>query len=158
VTAGQKFTGFHRLEQALWLHHTTKGMSPIADQLTADVEELQRKTEALNYTPDQIANGADELLDEGAHSQITGEEERHSHTDLYDFQAKVDGAQQSIDELGAELRKRKPALASALKARFAAVNAELAKLRTGSDFPSYATVSDAERQKLAALVAALAKP
>jgi FTR1 family protein len=158
VKPGQKWTGFHRIEQALWLHNTTKGMAPLADKLTADVKQLQAKTEALHYSPDQIANGANDLLDEVAHSKITGEEDRYSHTDLYDFQANVDGAQQSINELGAQLRKTNPALAKTLTARFAAVNAELAKLRTGSGFPSYATVSDAERRKLAGLVAALAKP
>ncbi len=158
VKPGQKWTGFHRIEQELWLRNSTKGMAPIADQLMADVKTLQAKTEALRYTPDQIANGANDLLDEVAHSKITGEEDRYSHTDLYDFEANVAGAKQSVDELGAELRAKNPALARTLNARFAAVLAELAKLRSGNGYPSYATVSDAERRKLSTLVAALAKP
>ena len=46
----------------------------------------------LTYTVDQIANGSRGLLEEVATGKVTGEEEYWSRTDLWDFQANVDGA------------------------------------------------------------------
>ena len=40
------------------------------------------RRETLTYQPDELANGANGLLDEVATSKITGEEDRYSHTDL----------------------------------------------------------------------------
>jgi iron uptake system component EfeO len=39
--ADPKFTGFHRLEKALFGDNSTKGMEKYADQLNSDVLELQ---------------------------------------------------------------------------------------------------------------------
>ena len=39
--ADPKFTGFHRLEKALFGDNTTKGMDQYADQLYTDVVDLQ---------------------------------------------------------------------------------------------------------------------
>jgi FTR1 family protein len=156
VKPGEKWTGFHRIEKALWVDDTTKGMGPIADKLLADVKDLEARTEALTYQPDEIANGANGLLGEVATSKITGEEDRYSHTDLYDFEANVVGAKASVDLLGAALRARNPALAATIARQFAAVQAELATLKTGGGYPSYATVGDAERRRLSALITPLA--
>ena len=48
--------------------------------------------EDFTFEAFQISNGAKELLDEVATGKVTGEEEIWSHTDLWDFQANVDGA------------------------------------------------------------------
>src|SRR5262249_17845132 len=99
LEAGQKFTGFHRLEKDLW----TQGLQPdsggIADQLLADVQDLQNRAKTVELTPVQLANGAKELLDEVATGKITGEEDRYSHTDLWDFRSNVDGSQAAIASL-----------------------------------------------------------
>ena len=158
VAAGQKWTGFHRIEQALWEKHTTKGMDPIADKLLADVKTLEAKTRTLAYQPDELANGANGLLDEVASSKITGEEDRYSHTDLSDFEANVSGAQTTFGLLAPALKAKDPQLEADIAARFDAVTKELDTLRPGGKFPSYVTVDDAERKQLAQLVDALAKP
>jgi FTR1 family protein len=158
VAKGQKWTGFHRIEQALWEKHSTKGMNPIADKLLADVKTLESKTTTLAYQPDELANGANGLLDEVASSKITGEEDRYSHTDLSDFLANVSGSQTTFGLLAPALKAKDPTLEADIAARFDAVQKELATLGPGGDFPSYDTVDDAERQQLAKLVDALAKP
>src|SRR6478735_3937555 len=61
-----------------------------ADRLLADLSTLKGEVADADYTGEQIANGAKELLDEVANGKVTGEEEFWSHTDLYDFQANVD--------------------------------------------------------------------
>ena len=158
VAKGQKWTGFHRIEQSLWEKHSTKGMAPIAGKLLADVKTLESKTGTLAYQPDELANGANGLLDEVASSKITGEEDRYSHTDLSDFLANVTGSQTTFGLLAPALKAKDPTLEADIAARFDAVQKELATLGPGGDFPSYDTVDDAERKQLAQLVEALAKP
>jgi iron uptake system component EfeO len=158
VEKGQTWTGFHRIEQALWEKHSTKGLGPVADKLLADVQTLQAKTRTLTYKPDELANGANGLLDEVASSKISGEEDRYSHTDLSDFEANISGSQTTFGLLAPALRAKDAKLADDIDARFQAVTQELARLKQGDAFPSYETVDDAERIRLADLVARLARP
>jgi iron uptake system component EfeO len=158
VEKGQPWTGFHRIEQALWEKGSTKGMGPIADKLLADVQTLEAKTRTLTYKPDELANGANGLLDEVASSKISGEEDRYSHTDLSDFEANIVGSQTTFGLLAPALRKKDAALADDIAAKFDAVQQELATLKQGDAYPSYDTVDDPERIKLADVVARLARP
>jgi iron uptake system component EfeO len=87
------FRGFHRIEKALWLDNTTKGVRSVAAKLLADIKRLQALVYTIKLEPAQVANGANELLTEVSSSKITGEEERYSHTDLWDFEANVQGSQ-----------------------------------------------------------------
>lgn len=150
VEPGQRWTGFHRLEKDLWTQGLQPDTNQIADQLQADVKELADRVNAPDFTfdPIQTAGGAAGLLEEVARTKITGEEDFFSHTDLWDFQANVDGSQAAVaavrpilDEHDAELGKR-------VDARFADVDAELAKYRQGDGFVSYDTVNDQQRQEL----------
>jgi iron uptake system component EfeO len=158
VEKGQKWTGFHRIEQALWEKNSTKGLGPIADKLLADVKTLEEKTRVLTYKPDELANGANGLLDEVATSKISGEEDRYSHTDLSDFEANIIGAQTTFGLLAPVLRVKDAPLAQDINARFEAVQQELATLKQGDAYPNYETVDDAERKQLSVLVDGLAKP
>ena len=158
VAKGDAWTGFHRIEQALWKRRTTKGMSTIADQLVADVQALHRKVQTETYQPEQLANGATELLGEVSKSKITGEEDRYSHTDLWDFEANVAGAEKAFVLLAPALERRDPQLAKVVAARFAAVRKELERIKQGGRYPSYDTVSEAQRRRFSQLVDALAEP
>jgi len=158
VKKGQRWTGFHRIEQSLWEKHSTAGLAPIADKLLADCELLEKRTRTLTYQPDELANGANGLLDEVASSKITGEEDRYSHTDLSDFEANLNGSETTFGLLAPALRVKNKALADEISTRFAAVQKELGTLKDGKTYPSYATVGDAERERLSALVKELATP
>ncbi len=104
--ADPKFTGFHRLEKALFGDNSTKGMEKYADQLYSDVVELQKRIAELAFPPSKVVGGAAGLIEEVAASKISGEEDRYSHTDLWDFQANIDGAQKIVDLLRPQLQKR----------------------------------------------------
>jgi iron uptake system component EfeO len=158
VAKGDTWTGFHRIEQALWAKSTTKGMSPVATKLLADVRRLNTKVATETYEPDQLANGASELLGEVSKSKITGEEDRYSHTDLSDFEANLAGAQTAYELLAPALKTRDATLATTLSARFEAVHKELERIKRGGEFPSYDTVGTAQRRKFSQLVDALAEP
>src|SRR6185503_255033 len=95
---------------------------------------------------------------EVASSKISGEEDRYSHTDLSDFEANISGSQTTFGLLAPALRAKDAGLADGISAKFDAVTKELATLKHGDAFPSYDTVDDAERIRLADLVAGLARP
>jgi iron uptake system component EfeO len=155
------WTGYHRLEQAVFRDRSLAGMTAVADKLDADVARLQSLVAKETYTATDLANGASELLAEVASSKITGEEEAYSHIDLVDFAANVDGAEAAFSLLRPSLQKRDAALATSIAAAFAAVDNGLKGYRTGSgptDFRSYTAVTAAGRHDLAARVDALAEP
>ena len=164
VEPGAEWTGFHRIEQALWVNRTTAGMAPIADKLDADVAKLQSLVGTAEYQPAQLANGASELLTEVSTSKVTGEEDAYSHTDLSDFDANIAGAQKAFELLEPSLQVKDPALATQLQARFTGITDELQPFRTGEAAPGvpsyvdYSTVNDAQRRVLADRVNALAEP
>ncbi len=74
-------------------------MEKYADQLNSDVLELQKRISELAFPPSKVVGGAAGLIEEVAASKISGEEDRYSHTDLWDFQANIDGAQKIVDLL-----------------------------------------------------------
>ncbi len=152
------FTGFHRLEQALWEKGDLTDMAPIATKLQADVVKLQGLVANETYQAAALANGAAELLDEIAASKVTGEEERYSHLDLLDFQANLDGARTAFELLEPALKDVDAALASSISARFADVQRALDVHRAGDGFVLFSEVTAAQVRALAQAVDALAEP
>ena len=108
VAAGARWTGFHRIEKALWQDGTTDGHDPVADKLVTDVKRLHALVRTVDLQAAQIANGAVELLDEVANSKITGEEDRYSHTDLADFEANVAGVEAAVTALTPAMHQGRP--------------------------------------------------
>jgi iron uptake system component EfeO len=157
VEPGTEWTGYHRIEQALWEKNSTAGMAKYADQLLVDVKTVVTKAKVVKLAPLQLANGAKELLDEVATGKVTGEEDRYSHTDLWDFQANVEGSQAAIQALRPALQKRDATLVTTLDTNFKAVFAALDKYRTADGFKPY-TASEAEKKQLGTVVDALAEP
>ncbi len=159
VAAGARWTGFHRIEKALWQDGTTKGMTPYADKLVADVTRLATLVRTVDLQGAQIANGAVELLGEVANSKITGEEDRYSHTDLADFEANVAGVEAAVTALTPAMTKVDPALQARVRTQLAAVKSALDQFRTEDGFVAYteATVPPAKRRELTSQVNTLAE-
>jgi iron uptake system component EfeO len=157
VASPSQWTGFHRIEKALWQDKSLTGMDPYADQLMADVIKLQKLIPTAKLQPAAIANGAVDLLGEVANSKITGEEDRYSHTDLWDFEANIAGVREALDVLTPALKTRNPTLLAAANAQFDAVGLALAKYKTADGYVNYATVGTADRRQLTTLVNTLAE-
>ncbi|WP_305094250.1 iron uptake system protein EfeO [Prescottella sp. R16] len=157
VEPGWNWTGFHRLEKDLWVTGLQPDTNAIADRLLADLQELADGVDSPDFVVDpiQVAGGAQTLLDEIARTKITGEEDIFSHTDLYDFQANVDGSQAAIAAVRPILDDRNPELAARIDQRFAELDAELAQYRAGDGFVSYDTVTEPQRQTLSQKIDAL---
>jgi iron uptake system component EfeO len=150
--------GFHRIEKALWAQRSTAGQAPVAAQLVEHVRVVQTQAASAELTPSSLGNGANELLSEVATSKVTGEEERYSHTDLWDFQANVDGADAAYQALRPVLLDKDRELTTSLDDEFAATDKALAQFRRGAGWVSYDTVTPAQRKVLSDQVAALSEP
>ncbi|MBN9101848.1 MAG: peptidase M75 family protein [Pseudonocardia sp.] len=155
---GVAFTGYHRLEKDLWVTGLQPDSGAMADQLVADMKDLQNRVKTLELTPVQLANGAKELLDEVATGKITGEEDRYSHTDLWDFKANVEGSQAAVSALRPVIDEKQPALGKTLDERFAAVDTLLESYRVGDGFTLYTALTPDDIKKMAAAVDALGEP
>ena len=153
---GQEWTGWHRLEKALWTSGSTTGLDAVADQLVVDVEDLRGRVQNADLSPASIGNGAKELLDEVATGKVTGEEEAFSHTDLVDVDANVQGAEKALDVLRPLVEDT--ALLNELDAAFTGVERALAVHRKGDAYVSYDTVTPEQRRVLAQAVDALGEP
>ena len=153
------WTGFHRLEKMLWVDNATPAqMKPFADKLDTDVAKLVALVKTADYQTAQIANGAKSLMDEIGASKVTGEEDRYSHTDLYDFKANVDGARAVFTSLQPILKKRAPTLATTITSGFAEMDDAMAQFRRGPGWVTYTKVDAADRRGLSRAVDALALP
>ncbi|MHA6534608.1 iron uptake system protein EfeO [Paenibacillus sp. BAC0078] len=153
-----EWRGFHKIEQALWQNSTTEGMSDVADGLLKDAQLLRAKVETVEIDASLLVTGAVELLNEVSSSKVTGEEERYSHTDLYDFVANVEGAQKIYELLKPELAKKDPELEKTIGERFDALLAELAPFKSGDGYVSYETLKEDQVRTLSQNLDALAEP
>ena len=162
---GQKWTGWHRIEKDLWPERaddytplTTKERATYADDLMANTETLDKRIQKLEFTVDQIANGSRGLLEEVATGKVTGEEEYWSRTDLWDFQANVDGARVGYEGVRPILEQKDPDLAATLDTRFEELQALLDAQRVGDGFTLYDDLTPEQVKELSDAVNALSEP
>lgn len=171
---GEAWTGWHRIEKDLFaptaaVPGSTTSYGPLTAaekkamgaKLTENTQQLYAEVTAPSFTVglDTIANGAVGLMDEVATSKITGEEETWSHTDLYDFQANLEGAQVAYEGVRAILLSRDKALAKELDTEFASLDKLLSHYGSlDTSYPSYTTLSTADKKALSDGVNALSEP
>ncbi len=166
---GQKWTGWHRIEKDLWpqrAQESAQGYTPLTnterathgDDLLANTRTLDKRIQKLEFTVDQIANGSRGLLEEVATGKVTGEEEYWSRTDLWDFQANVDGARVGFEGVKPILEQKDPDLVKQLDQRFAELQTLLDAQRVGDGFTLYDDLTPDEVKALSDAVNALSEP
>lgn len=151
------FTGFHRLEYALWENDGMEGLDRYADRLLADVKELDRRIVDLTFPPEKVVGGAALLMEEVAATKISGEEDRYSHTDLWDIKANFDGSLRIFELVRPLIEADDPEFIQKIQGNFEAVAKTLAKYQAGNGYETYDKLSDADRTVLAAAVNTLAE-
>ena len=151
--------GFHRIEKIMWENNTTKGTEEYADQLVKDIKELKAKVATVEVTPDLMVTGAVDLLNEVATQKITGEEEIYSHTDLYDFKANIEGAEEIFKIFKPLIEKKDSKLASDLVEKFATINKLLDKYKTDDKhYKLYTDLTKENTKELSEAVTKLGEP
>ncbi|MFB6468047.1 iron uptake system protein EfeO [Cytobacillus sp. Hz8] len=154
----KEWTGYHRIEQELWVDKTTKGSVKYAEQLMKDATLLRAKVETVEVTPDLLITGAVDLLNEVSTSKVTGEEDRYSHTDLYDFVANVQGAEKIYQLLKPALKEKDEQLSAEVQAQFDKVFQLLDKQKQGDGYKLYTDLTKDEVKQLSQAIDALAEP
>ena len=151
------WTGFHRLEKGLFADKATGGLDAAADKLAADTVELRKRLDELELPVKNVVGGPADLIEEVASKKISGEEDRYSHADLWDFQANIDGAQQIYGLLKPLLVARDARLVGRIDGNFAKVDATLAKYRAGEGFKPYDALTGADKNALKRSITVLAE-
>ncbi len=125
--------GFHAIERDLFKNgKITDETKKLAAELQQNVAHLDQRVKTLDYKPEDLANGAADLLEEVQSTKITGEEEAFSHYDLIDFAGNVEGAQQAFAFLEPGMDKIDPDLTKRVQFQFAKVNKMLDSYRDAS--------------------------
>lgn len=155
--------GFHAIERDLFQQgKITDSTKKLASELQINVGKLDKLTKELTYKPEDLANGAADLLEEVENTKITGEEEAFSHYDLADFAGNVEGALQAFAYLKPGLEKIDPELTKQISAQFDAVHNLLNDYRDSSipgGFKYYTEeLKNSDGKKLSRAIQALHEP
>ncbi|MFC5448903.1 EfeM/EfeO family lipoprotein [Paenibacillus aestuarii] len=105
-----EFTGYHRIEQLLFVKKSIKEAEPFAARLLDDGKKMQQSIAATNIEAADFVTGVGELMEEAQTKKITGEEERWSGATVPVIRANVEGAQAIYDLVKGELKQKDAAL------------------------------------------------
>ena len=151
------FVGFHKIEKLLFVDGNTAAAQQAADKLIDDVKELHNRVQDLTIPAGKMVGGAADLIEEVAATKITGEEDRYSHTDLWDFQANIDGAQKIYTLLRPLAAKRNTAFVKRVDENFKQVDTILVKYKSANGFLSYDKVQKSDRKAMKGPITSLAE-
>jgi iron uptake system component EfeO len=153
-----EFTGWHRLEYLLFSENTADGGAPFADQLDADLQTLKTELAELEIPASAMAVGSSELIEEVSNGKITGEEDRYSGTDLWDFAANVEGSEEAFRLLTPALTEEDPELVAEIESEFAELDTQLAEYAdpAGGYLP-YDSLTDDDKTAMQTTLASLSE-
>ena len=151
------FTGFHRLEYGLFDQRNLEGLTPVAQQLRANVVQLKQQLMAQSLPPEQLVSIVSRTLHNLADTRAnSGEEERYSHVDLNGFAANLQTSRKVVDLLRPILAKNNADLLLNIDHATTSLADQLNTLKTPLGYSTYDTVSAAQRQAISTKAKALA--
>jgi iron uptake system component EfeO len=154
------WTGWHKLEYLLWVKNDisqASGAPALADRLDVDIAKLESTIETTNVPASAIPSGAADLIEEVSEGKLTGEEDRYSGTDLWDFAANVAGSKQAFEALRPALQAKHPELVTKIEAGFADIQAQLQAYAEGRGYRPYRALTDADKAKMKTTLAGLSE-
>jgi len=151
------FTGWHRLEYLLWERGSTGGGAPFADRLDADLRTLRTELASTEIPPAALAVGSAELIEEVSTGKITGEEDRYSGTDLWDFAANVEGAERGFALLAPAIGAEDPTLVTDVEGLFDELDGQLGAYRIGNGYRPYGALTDQHKTQMQTTLAELSE-
>lgn len=149
-----EFTGFHRIEYGIFELNTTEGLIEFADKLDSDIAGLNVELAKLTIDPFDMAKGPQVLMEEIANGKITGEEDRYSGTDLYDFNANLVGSKVIVDLLRTPLLDVESDIPEKFDIAYAEIIARLDKYKnTDGSYQNYNNLTEEDKTQFKADVA-----
>jgi high-affinity iron transporter len=110
------WTGFLRLERALWHGQSAEVVASVADRLDGYVHGLLAAFPDQTIDPNDLSLRTHEILENTLQFQLTGETDQGSHTGLATAVANVEGTQMTLAAIAPPLAQRDPALLAAASA------------------------------------------
>jgi high-affinity iron transporter len=107
------FTGFHRLELALWTNEPQATVVAITQQLDADVHGLVKAFPLQSTSPNDVSLRTHEILENALQFELTGDTDEGSHTNLATVRANVDGTRMAFSAIEPLLQQHNAALVQA---------------------------------------------
>jgi iron uptake system component EfeO len=89
--------------------------------------------------------------------KITGEEDRYSGTDLWDFAANVEGSQTAFDLLAPALEEEDPELVSTIEDQFAELDDQLSAYAAGEGYEPYSALTEPDKTEMQTTLAELSE-
>ncbi|MCV7198111.1 peptidase M75 [Mycobacterium angelicum] len=159
VDAKVGWKGMHAIERDLWQGGAiTAGTKALSVELVSNVGRLNTTVTSLQYRPEDLANGAADLIEEVQNTKITGEEEAFSHIDLVDFAGNVEGAQQAYASLRPGLEKIDANLVKQIDQQFTDVLNTLNDYRDSAALGGYQTYTPSLQARDAPKLTAVIQP
>jgi iron uptake system component EfeO len=153
------WSGFHAIERDIWQGGAiTDQTKKYSTDLVTNVGKLKDVVSTLEYKPEDLANGAADLIEEVQSGKISGEEEEFSHIDLVDFAANVEGAQQAYASLRPGLVQIDADLTGKLDQQFQAVQTTLDDYRDPAAIGGFKTYTPELQQSDSAKLTAAIQP
>jgi high-affinity iron transporter len=123
------WSGFLRLEYALWNGQSTATVARVADTLDADVHSLATQFPDETIPANDLSLRAHEILENTLQFQVTGESDEGSHTNLATALANVEGTEMTLSAIAPLLSRRDPTLLAAAQSDLNALSALLSTYR-----------------------------
>ncbi|MDP7727508.1 MULTISPECIES: iron uptake system protein EfeO [Mycobacterium] len=151
------WTGFHAIERDLWqAGAVTAATKALSTELVSNINTLTTTVTTVQFRPEDVANGAADLIEDVYNTKITGEEEAFSHLDFVDFAANVEGAQHAYALLRSGLNDIDSGLVQQIDQQFQDVLAMLEHYRDPTKPGGYriytADVRERDTPKLTAVI------
>ncbi len=102
------FSGFHRLEYGLWHGESAAGLTPVADQLSADVDGLGKAFPTQAFDPKDLPLRTHEILENTLQFELTGDTDAGSGSNLATAQANLAGTTELLTVLTPLIEQRSP--------------------------------------------------
>lgn len=150
------FSGYHRIEYALFSQKTTEGLGPVADRLVGDLGTLRDRLKAVPLDPALLIALPSDMALQLAQSHIPAGDNAYADDDLAEFAASLEGIDKIVGLLRSVAKPVDPALEAEIAAAADKASADLAALKQGDAFPPYAQIGTDARQKLAQDLTSLA--
>jgi high-affinity iron transporter len=107
------WTGFLRLEYALWHDQPAATVAAVADQLDTYVHQLVAAFPEQTTMPNDLSLRTHEILENTLQFELTGETDQGSHTGLATAAANVQGTEMTLGTIAPLLGRHDPAVLAA---------------------------------------------
>lgn len=104
------WTGFGRLEYALWHGQSTTVIRQVTDTLDSNVHKLRAAFPIENDNANDLTIRAHEILENALQFELNGHTDQGSHTNLATLRANLDGVTATLNALAPLFTTRSPAL------------------------------------------------